>query len=526
MKNSWWSKLEAAIILVTILIFSAGLAKSAAYSRPSEYSQAATGSRSIIAGAYIPPIYFANTEYGAFNQLIGKDAGIIMEFYPWQLDLENGQCGYLYYFFGHDRAGICHYPPGPEIHAALMLTWGPAQNPQNYPSCNVWVNGKTNWDAIINGSCDGYIDNFATRIKNWSQQYGDIFMIRFAHEMNIYDNPWWQDDPNYPGKYVQAFRHVRNRFNLVGATNQYAQFVWSPNYQSNPNVSWNSIPNYYPGDSYVDWIGLSGFNWGSSRPGGWQTFSQIFDATDPNLGNTGVLRYLQCHYAKPIILAEWGSVEGPGGSQTKAAWIADAYARMQDFPYVRAAVWHNDYAYHNTSQPDFRITAGSSYDPDPFHSGSQSALSNWTQAYATAISNPVFTSTLPPLSQVTPSGTYCGPIPPIFPGLFSPEFLLATPGSTIHASVSLNDLTTTVTLSASGLPGGYAASFAPLTLGPHSVFPSTSTALMTISVPSSATGTDIPFTVSATGAGLVLSDTTTLKVRSKLYYAYFPFVVR
>jgi hypothetical protein len=264
------------------------------------------------------------------------------------------------------------------------------------------------------------------------------------------------------------------------------------------------------------------------------TFSDVYDKPDPLLVNNGtsvgVLRYLMCHYAKPIVIAEIGSLEGPGGMQTKASWMADAYAKMQNFPYVRAVTWFNDYAYHVTSQPDFRVTAGSSYDPDPYHyPGHQSALSNWTQAYKTAVAGSTFVSTLPALSSITPANTYCGPIPPPqtyvpSPALDAPAFMLARRGDTVSALVSLRDITTTVTLSV--LPGGYSASFSPATVGPFASFPYTSTSRMTIVVPGGAALGNVSLTVRATGTGLSLSDSTTLMVKSNLYFVRLPLVTR
>ena len=531
-----WRKLRISITLGMIMVLMSGLAGTAANPETVEQPQLAGSSYSITEGAYVPAIFFGNTEISAFNQLIGKDAGIIHEFWSWEYDFDDGYCGFLFNLFRHDRTNPCGRPPGPEIHTAVMFTWGPDQNPKNYPSCKVQVNGQMNWDAIINGSCDGYIDNFATRLKNWAQTYGDVFLIRFAHEMNITDSPWWRgDDPNYPAQYRLGFQHVRNRFNLMGATNQYAQFVWSPNYRSNPWKSWNTISNYYPGDAYVDWIGLSGYNW-YSAPGHtapWWTFSDLYDnpdQADPWQTNdgvkVGVLRYLMCHYAKPIIMTELGTVAGPdegtGGTRTKANWIADTYSKLQDFPYIRAITWFNDFAYHTQGQADFRITEGSSYDPDPLHyPGHQAALLNWTQAYKTAIASSPYTSTLPPLSSLAPARTYCGPAP----ALDVPPALFARPGDTVRAAVGLQDITTTLTLSVN-VPMSYSASFNPDTVGPFAHLPSNMIGLMTINVPSNASVGDVPLTVRAVGTDMSLSDSTTLMIRDNLHFVYLPSILR
>jgi hypothetical protein len=152
----------------------------------------------------------------------------------------------------------------------------------------------------------------------------------------------------------------------------------------------------------------------------------------------------------------------------------------------------------------------------------------WTQAYKTGIAGSTFVSMLPSLTSLTPAGLYCGPIPPYQPSpdLDAPAFMLARRGDTVHAMVSLQDIITTVTLSVSGLPGGYSASFSPATVGPFASFPYTSTSRMTIVVPGGAALGNVSLTVRATGTGLSLSDPTMLMIRDKLYFVYLPDVTR
>lgn len=528
-KIRWLSK-NLVIWMCMLLLAVPVLADEPVSSDVNQITKVSGSNISITHGAHLPHIVYANTETDAFNTLIGKDAGIIMEFYPWTIDFDDSQCGHFDHFYQHNQKYCGGNLPGPEINdTVMMITWEPLGNPTSYPGCNVYSGGKTNLDAIINGSCDGYIDNFATDLKNWSQNYGDVFLIRFMHEMNITDSPWWQGDTGHPAKFISAFRHVRNRFNSVGATNQYAQFVWSPNYKSNPNDAWNSIPSYYPGDAYVDWIGLSGYNWYSNTGAPWMTFSDIYDTADPNLGGTGVLRYLMCHYAKPIILAEIGSVEGPGDSQTKAAWITDTYEKIQNFPYVKAITWFNDYAYHSTNGADLRITAGSSYESNILHyPGYQNSLSNWTSAYQNAIASDVFTSTFPSLAAVTPADTYCGVIPPEdpTPELEIPAARLARPGDTIQTLVTLRDITATITLTASDLPTDSTYHFSPSTIAVATSFPSVDYATLVITVSGTTTAGDYPFTVDGDGTGIAITDSSTLKVRDTLYFTYLPLILR
>jgi beta-mannanase len=85
--------------------------------------------------------------------------------------------------------------------------------------------------------------------------------------------PWDEGvNGNTPGQFVQAWRHVHDIASAVGATN--VTWVWCPNV-----TPINNLGEFYPGDAYVDWTCLDGYNWGTDPNGhliGWQTFDQIY----------------------------------------------------------------------------------------------------------------------------------------------------------------------------------------------------------------------------------------------------------
>ena len=87
--------------------------------------------------------------------------------------------------------------------------------------------------------------------------------------------PWAEHaNGNQPGDYVAAWRHVHDIFTQVGATN--ATWVWCPYVELAPELG--PLARYYPGDDYVDWTSLDGFNWGKNRvnPQPWTSFDKIF----------------------------------------------------------------------------------------------------------------------------------------------------------------------------------------------------------------------------------------------------------
>lgn len=175
---------------------------------------------------------------------------------------------------------------------------------------------------ITNGSQDALITTRARAVA----AYGKPMFIRWGAEMN---GNWyaWSGTAvgNDPSKFVAAWRHIRNVFSAVGVHN--AAWVWAPNADSHPGgtsvTSWNNWRNYYPGDAYVDWVGIDGYNWGSIDS--WQTIGQVMGPV-----------YADYAGRKPIMIAETGSIEAGGN---KAAWLADASVWIKAHPSIAAFVY-------------------------------------------------------------------------------------------------------------------------------------------------------------------------------------------
>jgi hypothetical protein len=178
---------------------------------------------------------------------------------------------------------------------------------------------------IIAGRFDGYIRRWALDAKAW----GHPFFLRFDHEMNGTWFPWSEgQNGNRRGEFVRAWRHVHRIFQEVGATN--VTWVWSPVVMVDGRYA---LDGYYPGNAYVDWVAMDGYNWGvgSAKPYRWQSFEAVFAPT--------YRRLVRVAPTKPIMIAEVATTEHGGD---KAAWIRNGLARLPTaFPRVRALVWHN-----------------------------------------------------------------------------------------------------------------------------------------------------------------------------------------
>ncbi len=373
-------KFTVILVLVSLLLTSTHWSAQTAPETPDEPQ--ALG---IAHGAHLRPAVYYGEEVAAFNSLVGKDLASVMYFMDWNTSgLASGE------FFDNwlPRTIIDTFG---DNSPAVMLTWQPSAG--STPGCARNYDDRIPLNDIISGSCDTYIRGFAQALKTPPMDQLR-FLIRFAHEMNLRESAWW---PGHTGQdasaFVAAWQHVHKVFSEVNVSN--VEWVWAPNYESNPLDDWNDRNNYYPGDAYVDWVGVDGYNWGSPR---WDTFTEIYDSDAYDY----VLKDFACRYPKPQLITEFASVDGVG---SKSTWITDAYSKIPNFPFIRGVYWFNDFAYASSSQPDFRVTSGTSASggvfPLPEGSGA------WTNAYRNAISNPIYTETLPDLEAATPPATYC-----------------------------------------------------------------------------------------------------------------------
>jgi endoglucanase len=123
-----------------------------------------------------------------------------------------------------------------------------------------WEPAGIDFNSIVNGSLDATINARA----NGAKALNGRFFLDFAAEMNG-DEAW---SGNNAPLYVAAYKHIHDLFTAAGATN--VIWAWCPNV-TDTNGTNKTTMDYYPGDAYVDWTGVDGYNWGG---GDWQSFRQ------------------------------------------------------------------------------------------------------------------------------------------------------------------------------------------------------------------------------------------------------------
>ncbi len=217
-----------------------------------------------------------------------------------------------------------------QLGGRLLVTWEPWSG----------ARGAANWNCalIAGGAKDAYIRQYARAVKT----AGVPVMIRFAHEMNGDWYPWGtafrsnfrRNGGNSPAQYVAMWRRVVGIFRSEGASN--AQWVWAPNiqYLNRYNSEFDQrsdLAALYPGDGFVNWIGLSVYNDTSKQ--NWRSFSDLFE---------GTYRTLTAISSRPLMIAEMGATEaGAPHGTSKAAWISQTLMRdiPTRYPRVRLVNW-------------------------------------------------------------------------------------------------------------------------------------------------------------------------------------------
>ncbi|MCH5188602.1 MAG: hypothetical protein J1F63_09375 [Oscillospiraceae bacterium] len=177
---------------------------------------------------------------------------------------------------------------------------------------------------ILRGEHDNFLYPYAEDIA----RFGHPIFMRLFNEMN---GEWCEysgfQTSRDPDVYLRLYKYIYNIFEEVGADN--VIWVWNPNEKSYPTFNWNDMLLYYPGDEYVDVIGLSGYNTGTGIPGEiWRSFSEIYD---------GYYEYMRDTFNKPMMITEFGCALEGGD---KLRWVEEMFRDLPEkYPEIRAAVW-------------------------------------------------------------------------------------------------------------------------------------------------------------------------------------------
>jgi beta-mannanase len=167
-------------------------------------------------------------------------------------------------------------------------------------------------------------------------------LVRWGHEMDLSSGryPWsnWK-----PADYIGAFRHVVDRCRRIAPK---AVFIWSPRGDLHMN-------DYYPGDAYVDIVGLSIFGlqaYDRQAFGGERSLAELLGTS---YGTAEV-------HKKPIMIAEYGC-SGDDEYVKRCSDFSPAVLAM--FPLLQSVVFYSREETADWPQaygrPDWRVLPGS-----------------------------------------------------------------------------------------------------------------------------------------------------------------------
>jgi len=178
--------------------------------------------------------------------------------------------------------------------------------------------------AIAHGSKDAWLRAYARGVR----QFGQPIVLGFAHEFNQRVWPWSYKHVT-PAVYIAAWRHIHRIFAQAGARN--VIWVWTVNIFT-PGTG--PAQPYWPGNRYVDWVGLDGYFYNPT-----ETFANRFSPT---------IAQVRTFTDRPILIAETGANHAAG----RAGRIASLYQGMARTPGVLGFIWFD---YHKLVGHDFVI---------------------------------------------------------------------------------------------------------------------------------------------------------------------------
>lgn len=194
-------------------------------------------------------------------------------------------------------------------------------------------------------------------LRNWARGAARAsipIFLRFASEMNGDWVPWF----GYPSVYKEKWKLV---YNIMKEEAPNVAMVWCPNWRPDlPNDSSRNIMAYYPGDQYVDWVGVNFYMWGP-----------IYDSLMNETGLTPLQKISSVYNQfpnKPIMICEWGAASREWRGNPPLPKITTDYCinnmqlvynNLQNiFPRIKGIFWF-DYNSSQINKSDFSLISDS-----------------------------------------------------------------------------------------------------------------------------------------------------------------------
>jgi hypothetical protein len=270
------------------------------------------------------PASFFTGPLGAANIVPGKTTGALLGTWlpgvpgwTWEQQKQLFPDRQAYIGRKYDIAQV-HYgaPLGKCYSVAPLSTASATWSADNgYTLVLSWTHG---WklSEVNAGLADACLAEVGARLAAW----GKPVLLRTYWEFN----GDWMNWSGYGDSFITAWKRTVSKIRAAGGTN--VGFMWSPasGYYDRAFAS-------YPGDEWVDWVGISAYNrnksnaWcGPVTPGPWCEMDTVL-SSDPVKYPTVYDVYSA---RKPFMVAETGSVEDTVSPGRKGQWFRNASDRI------------------------------------------------------------------------------------------------------------------------------------------------------------------------------------------------------
>ncbi len=207
---------------------------------------------------------------------------------------------------------------------------------------------KFTLENIILGKFDSDLQNWAIEAKKDNIP----LLIDFGVEMNGKWFPWngyWNGGgikdkygndsyPDGPERYRDAYRHIIDIFRKENV-NHVTWFFHPTMYSTEPLDEWNLPKYYYPGDDYIDWIGVSIYGPLHPKENYWDSFDEVLEY------DNSYKKILNISSNKPFAILEMGVTDNhPMGD--KSEWLKDGFESIINNKYIKFQAinyWHENW---------------------------------------------------------------------------------------------------------------------------------------------------------------------------------------
>lgn len=165
---------------------------------------------------------------------------------------------------------------------------------------------EIDWKGILAKKYDAQLEQYASSFRSFASP---VFLNPVLHinreTTNAYDM-------------VKGWQYLYTYFNAMGISN--ITWVWTPEI--------TKFETYYPGSTFVDWIGIHVLNYSSDKTAkDWHSFKELYSQQRKTL----------LEFQKPVMITEYGSLKASAQSD----WLYKAYKGMKAFKEIKGTVLLN-----------------------------------------------------------------------------------------------------------------------------------------------------------------------------------------